>query len=1045
MIEIEYYLMKNKSQTPYRIGIDIGTGSVAWAAMGLDDKNQPTCLLASGSTIFGEPVLPKEMKLKNEERRRARLMRRQTERKRERISKIMHLAAALQITPEKLASALLAHKETQTLWQLRVKALDQRVSLEEFFLIVLRLAKNRGYNGDAPKPNQKGDLGKVGQGLAATHALITATPGARTVAEAIWHSQALLPLNQKKFRKRIETGTYVLRSEVNNEFDLILQEQTKHHGILGKPLNLIYPARTEQSEKSTDASTNPYPGTRYFWGQTPETIAQAIKVAVFYQKPLQAFKDKIGICALDKTSLRVVAAHPAHQAFRIEKLLSDLRWGDSKSTDRLTPAQKDFLRVKLESTAEPSFSAIYRELDKAGLMQPDGLILNFHTPRRDHLRGNTTRARLRSMKLLDAFDTLTTQQQSNVFVALADDVNAPETWRHDKTRDVVVSEYGEAVAGFIDHIADSKDGLDRLRAMAFDAGRVSYGAPALKALAQAMRNENIDEHSAINKLYPHHYQKQTATGYLAEVSTLELRSPVVEHALLYTRRELLAAVKRLGSPQAMVIELAKEVKSTLEQRSKTTSKQNFEEIQNKKAREAILSANCKITNTSILRYKLWKEQAEHCAYSGKRIGSVADAVSGTNYDIEHIVPKRLHGVGNRFQEIVLASKQFNAIKAGHETPYLASKRAGDSVWNWAATEQALKYIEKENKQFSKKAKLIRDKTEFRVDELDDAAFVDRQLQETQWIGRVVQSWCSQLCNDVTVVRGGLTAELRRDWGFHTILEQVRIAEGRHESDKAKTLFYKPNRVGELIFDKRSDHRHHLIDACVIALSTRQNYTDAVKAKQARAAGRKSSYASPVCPIPSLREHLVKMLNGYCVWHAPDHKVAGLMFDQMPFGLAENSQSLFKNKTKNSKKFNPKVDKLIAHTDRHGRIHKKVILKSEAACFSINAVNGIEAINIAQFIQKYMPQGVLCIPKSERLIFKGDLLVFKGDAQVYKVAQLKEAEGVCTVHAVETATFDDLKTTGLNRSFGRVKDLLSATVIRHPIELAVHAKAHKKVR
>lgn len=1047
LIEIEYYRMKNKSQTPYRLGIDIGTGSVAWAAMGLDEKNQPTHLLASGTTIFGEPVLPKEMMLKNEDRRRARLMRRQTERKRERISKIMHIAAALQITPEKLASALIAHKETQTLWQLRVKALDQRVSLEEFFLIILRLTKNRGYNGDAPKSNQKGDLGKVGQGLEATRKLVESfkeTQEIRTVAEAIWVSQAMLPLNQKKFRKRIETGTYVLRSDIKNEFDLILKEQSKHHDALCKTLDFIYPLRNEAAEQNADGRPNPYPGTRYFWGQTPDTIGQAIKIAVFYQKPLQAFKDKIGTCALDKSSLRVVAAHPAHQAFRIEKLLSDLRWGDSKSTDRLTPDQKDFLRIKLESTAEPSFSAIYKELDKAGLMQSDGLILNFHTPRRDHLRGNTTRACLRSLKLLDAFESLTLQEQSNVFLALADDVNSPETWRHDSARDFVASEYGDPVAGFIDFIAHSKDGLDRLRAMAFDAGRVSYGASALEALTKVMRDENIDEHSAINKLYPHHHQKQTPTGYLAEVSTLELRSPVVEHALLYTRRELMSAVKRLGSPQSMVIELAKEVKATLKQRNKITSKQNFEENQNKKAREAILNANCKITNTSILRYKLWREQAEHCPYSGKRIGSVADAVSGTNYDIEHIVPKRLHGVGNRFEEVVLASKQFNTIKAGHETPYLAAKRAGDIAWNWASTEQALKFIEKENKQFSKKAKLIRDKTEFRIDELDDDAFVDRQLQETQWIGRVVQSWCSQLCNDVTVVRGGLTAELRRDWGFHTVLEQVRIAEGRHDSEKAKTLFYKSNRVGELIFDKRSDHRHHLIDACVIALSTRQNYTDAVKARNARAAGRKASYATPACPIPSLREHLVRMLNGYCVWHAPDHKVAGLMFDQMPFRLGADGQSLFKNKAKNSKKFNPKVDKLITNTDRHGRNHQKAVLKSEAACFRVTTANGIEAINIAQFVQRYMSEKILQIPKNERLIFKGDLLIFKGDSQVYKVAQLKEAEGVCAIHAVETATFDDLKTTGLNRKFGKVKDLLEAIIVCHPIELAIHAKAHKQM-
>ena len=1033
--------MKNKSQTPYRLGIDIGTGSIAWAAMALDDKNQPTRLIASGTTIFGEPVLPKEMKLKSEERRRARLMRRQTERKRERITKIMHIAAALEITPEKLSDALLAHKETQSLWHLRVKALDQRIALEEFFLIVLRLAKNRGYNGEAPKANKKGDLGKVAQGLAITQQLVDESPiKVRTIAEAIWHSQANLPLNQKKFRKRVETGTYVLRKDIQHEFDEILIEQSKYHPVLGKTLESIYPTR------NTANSTNDNHGTRYFWGHSPESIGQAIRIAVFHQKPLQAFKDKIGVCSLDKSSLRVVAAHPAHQAFRIEKLLADLRWGGSKSTETLTQAQKNFLREKLESTAEPSFSAIYKDLEKAGHMHPDGLILNFHTPRRDYLRGNTTRTRLRSLKLLDAFEVLDPRAQSDVFLALADDVNAPEMWRHDAARDYVVSTYGLPAAEFIDLIADSKDGLNRLRAMNFDAGRVSYGVPALEALTKAMREQqvdglSIDEHAAINLLYPQHHQRQIATGYLAEVNTLDLRSPVVEHALLYTRRELLSAVKRLGPPQAMVIELAKEVKSTLEKRSLTTSRQKFEENENEEARKEIRNANCKITNKSILRYKLWKQQAKHCPYSGKRIGSIEDAVSGAHYEIEHIVPQRLHGVGNRYDEVVLASKQFNGIKAGHETPFLASQRVGSSVWDWSATEQALKFIEKESKFFKAKAKLIRDKTEFRVDALDDDAFVDRQLQETQWIGRIVQSWCSQLCNDVTVVRGGLTAELRREWGLHTVLEEVRIAEGRHESEKAKTLFYKPNRIGDMVFDKRSDHRHHLIDACVIALSTRQNYTDAVKARNARAAGRKFSYAPPECPIPSLRQHLVKMLNGYCVWHAPDHKIAGLMFDQMPFGLGKDGQTLIKNGTKSNKKFNPKSDKLIAHTDRHGRTHQKAVLKSEFACFRITP-DGLFPVTIAQYVGTYAKSKVDRTSKNERLIFKGDLLIFKNDPNIFRVAYFKERDGICAVHAAETRTFDELTKTGLNQSFKKTTALLDATIVRHPIELAEHAKLRK---
>ncbi len=1033
----------------YRLGIDIGTSSVAWAAIALTEDGEIDAsrgLIASGTTIFGEPVLPKEMKLKNETRRTARLMRRQTERKRERLQKLMHIVTALGIKPENLANALRRYKNTQELWHLRVRALDQKIELAELMLIVLRMSKNRGYNGDAPSPNKKGDYGKAGQALQITETLKATYSKARSIAEVLWLDQLHKPMNQRNFRKRNDAGTYVLRQDVKDEFQLIFTEQAKHHTVLNQPLSAIYGKRlaqkiqddlTKKIHHGTDATWNQ--GTKYFWGHAPNTVTEAIEIALFYQHPLQSFKDKIGKCSMDKTSLRVIAAHPAHQAFRIEKLLADLRWGGTKTGEPLTKMQRDFIRKKLNSQKEVGFGTLYKELQKAGCMQEDGLTLNFHTPRRDYLVGNSTRQFLSKHKLLEPFESLTSQQQSDVFVAWADDIPAPESWGHDAARTNIAQQYGEIVAAFIDSLKDALDGLDRPSAVGLTTTRTAYGVPALERLANYMRENNADEYSACQALFPNHDTRPPLTTTLPSVDTLEIRSPVVTHALEYTRREIQNAIKRLGLPKSIVIELAKEIKSTLEQRTKTTKRQKKEELENNAARKAIAGANCRITGNSILRYKLWQQQNKRCPYSGQFIASIEEAVSGSHYNIEHIIPKRIRGVGSRFTDVVLASTQYNGLKGDAETPFHAAQRLGNAIWNWETTEQTTELIAKENPDFKAKAKLIQDKTPFNDMALDDDAFVDRQLQETQWIGRVVRTWCSNICNDVKVVRGGLTSELRHAWGLHNILEEIRIAEGRHDSEKAKQLFYKPNLKGEMRFDKRCDHRHHLIDACVIALSTPKDYMALVKARHARASLGKSRYNPPPCPVPSLRGHLLKMLNGYTVWHVPDHLVAGEMYDQ-PFGIGADKETLYKKGIKDRRKFNPKTDKFIQHTDKKNQSHTKAVVKSQTACLRVTN-DAAEVIGLADFRVRYFKNAKLTIPKNEKLLFKGDLLTLPNISTVYRIGFSSE-RGLHCLDSNETNTFDTLSGTGLNRVIGQLKDINTCTVVRHPIELALHSKANK---
>ncbi|MEL7088122.1 MAG: type II CRISPR RNA-guided endonuclease Cas9, partial [Planctomycetota bacterium] len=78
-------------------------------------------------------------------------------------------------------------------------------------------------------------------------------------------------------------------------------------------------------------------------------------------------------------------------------------------------------------------------------------------------------------------------------------------------------------------------------------------------------------------------------------------------------------------------------------------------------------------------------------------------------------------------------------------------------------------------------------------ELDD--FVARQLTDTAYISRAVSQYLRQLGSRIVVPRGNMTAELRHQWGLNNILD--------------------PEKRGR---KNRADHRHHAVDAIVIALT-----------------------------------------------------------------------------------------------------------------------------------------------------------------------------------------------------------------------------------
>lgn len=1032
----------------YRLGIDIGTSSVALAAYELNEHSQPVRLVYLDELIFGEPVSPGDFVLNNAVRRQKRLMRRNWARKKARIQKILHLAALTDVDASALRKAAADLGHTSEVWHMRAKALENRIELSQFFLILLRMAKNRGYAGIEPRSTKS----TVGNAIRQAAALIE-SQGARTIGEALWKSAARSANpSQARFRKLFTAGkgaeairgTYVLRSDLEREFDLILACQKQHHPQLSMPLDSGFGSKGALLLRD---------GSRYFFGTQPRDFGEALRCAVFYQHPLKPFKPTIGKCDLVPGELRVPVAHPDFQRFRLEKLLADLRWKKGRTEHPLTADQRTVIRALLLLTPEADFEEIYGSLVDHDCM-PEGSRLNLHTVRTTYLRGDQTTAAWRSQKRLTDWERLTDEQQGKVILALADEIGDPQQWQSKDMRSAVEAEFGKDVVDFLNLLSDEDGKLKRLSAYGLPSGRASYGATACRALAQLMESEGLDEAAAIEKAYPERRTVNdiTATGHLPDVNTLELRSPVVLRALQESRKAIEACIRRLKqAPTSVVVELMADMRRTLEQRRTVADRQRFEENLNRKAAKDIVENGYEISPSKITRWVLWQQQARMCPYSGQSL-SLRDALDGAMTHYEHILPKSLQGIGNRKSGLVLALNHMNQLK-GDETPWAAARQY-PNTWDWNATKGAVKAITKANRNFRRKAAMILNPISAAEAQNDVEQTMDRQYSDTAWIGREVHKWCKHLCSDVTVVRGALTASLRRQWGLENILEEVRIQEGRHGegianlpateriarmSERVKKLFYRQLPHGEFRFDKRSDHRHHLIDAAVIGLSSRSLYQGELRRR-----ARPKQEESVPCPVAGLREELISRLTGYVVWRKPNRLVSGRMFDEMPFRLLSNGR-LGKRGEEAKRSFNPKLDKVIRHSDRHGREHSKVLVNAQYACMRV-AESGLTLLSMEQFeAGKYVRGNRISIPPGEMLLFKDDIVFSPLRRKFFRVAQFSDQSGLMCVDPVETATFEELKGTGLNAKLGKLKELRSLLVFPFKPQMAAFAAQSKQGR
>lgn len=903
----------------YRLGLDIGTASVGLVALELDGEGRPVRPVHHSVRIFDEPLLSAKSggvgETKKSARRVHRSQRKLHMRRARRLQRIAQLAPLLGLDPK-----IIPADKGQRVHKLRAQAATVEIPLEDLLLVFLKMAKRRGYHGGfkVKKSGEAGkDAGMVETGIDKLKAEMKKA-GCRTLGEYILHR-----IQHGQHLRLKEQGLFAHRDMVEEEFNRIWDVQKEHHDALNGKHN-------------------------------GRPLREHFHKIIVLQRSLKSPAHMVGNCSLEPMLPRAPMAQPIVQAFRIEKQIADLRWGASSRAEHLSPEQKSVIREQLLAKKEVEFSALYKALEKAGCPAPQGRELNYAHGDRQAMTGDRTAAAMKWLGLLQDWNEMDAGHQISVINLLAD-MGSPDAFDNPQWAENLMGANNKTprnikpeVKHFIDRMVDSGK-FDRLSKMGFDGGRASYSIKALNKLVPVMREEGLDERYAIDFAYP-----------VSEKTDVELESELPPHhstgntvidvALGQVRREVNAAIKALGAPPAeIIVELSRDMKVGLKKRDEINRNMRKNE---KRRKEAVKRLGGVASESQIRRYLLWQEQGEkYCPYCERHI-NLSDALNGNETEYEHILPRSLTRVGKKRDFVVLAHKSCNQEK-GNRTPWQAWGR-DEARWSiiqcraeqfkngYKVTVDGDDGKERTFKHRGKARQLLME--DFENDVLSDDIinnFSDRQFQETAWIAKACGIWLRSVCADVAFSRGLLTAHLRRNWKLDTVIPQVRYEESMPVFDED----YRPNAsesgqqncaVSKEDFDeyrayweghhgdgvprthrrlnKRIDHRHHLVDALVIALTTRGLYQRMARHYKQVTDSGESKHAEP--ELADVRDHALALVRECQPSHRPDRWLGGGFFKDNPGAIVEeNGEQSYARRKKLADLGKADMDKIMPEATR----------------------------------------------------------------------------------------------------------------------------------
>ena len=794
------------------LGLDIGSNSIGWA-LARDGGEDVIGPIAMGARVFPEGVDRDQTGgevSKNEERRVKRGMRRQTTRRARRKKRLRLALIHAGLFPADPAQQKQLLDSTDP-YSLRSKALAEPLTPYELGRLLMHLNQRRGFLS-----NRKSDGGKkeTSETLEKISALATEM-GENTLG------QHLAQIHQDPHARL--RGRHTRRDMFLTEFEKIWDAQKAFHPSLltdklklGRHAALKYPHEPIPHSKAVSLLDE-----------------FGLHGLIFFQRPMYWPASVVGRCELEPRENRAPRADRRFQLFRILQEVNHLRIiGQNGDQRPLNDIQRTKLIQLLSTSADAPFDKIRKTLDLL-----EGELLNLERGERKKLDGHKTDALLSKPKFFGKnWAKLPDQTRNEIVQSLIHDeeetilLKAQNNWN-------CPPELSETLAKTL-----LPEGY-----ASFSIKAIEKLTPYLEKGMVLMANDETD--SALHAAgYLRRDQKVVNPRQTLPDLPDDITNPLVRQALRQVRKLIHCVIREHGMPDAIHIELAREVHGGAEQRANTTRKMRENETRRDAARKAIEALGYKPSREAVTRYLLWKDQKEHCLYSGRAISTVQ--LFGGEIDIDHILPYP-RSLDDSQSNKVVCFREENQAK-GDRTPY-----------EWLALSHPAKYeaILQRTKALPPHARLAKlDRVSRKELELNE--FINRQLTDTAYITRKVHEYLRQLGTDVVCVKGQHTAELRHLWGINELL-----------------------RDDGLNLKNREDHRHHAVDALVIALtnrSTLQSLSRYWKARSefARDQQRRTQLAPP---SGSFRDDVQALVDQIIVSHKPRRRVAGALHEETIYG------------------------------------------------------------------------------------------------------------------------------------------------------------------
>lgn len=830
------------------LGLDLGPNSIGWALLSANFENgeqvKETGLIAAGVRVFEEGV-DKFDTLKEESRAVARRMARSARRRQRRLTVRKATLKTLLQKAGLLPSdnAVLAQVLALDPYPLRAKALDAALTPNELGRVLYHLNQRRGFKSNRKQERGDKQVGVVKEGIADLVNKM-GEAGCRTIGEYLYRtaqqSGTHRPLARHEGTVRIR-GRYTRRDMYEQEFDAIYAAQRLHH-----PRLLTDELRTKLRDEVIFFQ-RPFEVTEQRLATTP-------KRANAHRSP------QVRKCPYFPAEKVLARGHWLAQQFRVWKEVNNLCVFSTYGGRReLTADERRCVVDLLSQNKECKFDKLRKALQKLhaelkddrrapGMGEPEHEQFNLEAGGRTKLDGNSVEHTLAGAfkKQWQSLRQAEKDRLRSAYSELVLDEDDPERFDR-RLKDLF---------GPLNPDASAKN---KLALFSLPEGFLAYSRTAIEKVLPWLEQGEV-EYYAIEKANLRRTEQGNENKLpLDELLRNPITNPVVMRAMFELRKVVNAVIREHGKPMRIVVELSREMHGGKEARQERSQKMREREKDRDRIKAEIERLNKPPTRANIEKYLLWEEQNGTCPYTGKPIG-VNQIFSG-EIQIDHIFPRWQSGDDSLMNK-VLSYAEENRIK-GDRTPH---------GWLGGTAEEARMRTALANMPKMPPRK----KARFFDKELDASGFSRRQLNDNSYIARAAVAYLQLLYppemrvgeKAVASTRGGLTAELRHQWGLNGILSDLTDGKGN-------------------ILKTREDHRHHAVDAIVIALSSRahlKRFQDYWKRRDYRTDGDHDKDRPPFdAPWQFFRDNAERVINNVHVSHRVQGKIRKAFHEATYFG------------------------------------------------------------------------------------------------------------------------------------------------------------------